>query len=270
MRQVRVVAQASSLPTPRSTTLPAHPAKWNPTLRGPRRGDPGACRPEGCATLGSANAKCCLWQDWISLIASSLSFLLVAFSPLTVHATAVDQLKSFIQTTRSARADFSQAVFDRSGKKLQQASGTMAFSRPGKFRWAYQKPYEQLIVGDGESIWVYDKELDQVTVKRLDRALGSSPAALLAGSNEIENRFDLRDAGSRHGLEWLEATPKDKESTFESVRMGFDGESLVAMELRDHFGQTTTIRFSDVEKNPSLAPELFQFAPPKGADVIRD
>jgi outer membrane lipoprotein carrier protein len=198
------------------------------------------------------------------------SLLLFALLSSMAYSAPVEQLKNFVQTTRSAEAQFSQTVTDKLGKKLQQASGTMSFSRPGKFRWVYEQPYEQLIVGDGEKLWVYDKELDQVTVKKLDQALGSSPAALLAGSNEIEQGFDLRDAGSRDGIDWLEATPKAKESTFESVRMGFKGDSLVAMELRDHFGQTTIIRFSDVKKNPKFAADLFHFTPPKGADVIRD
>jgi outer membrane lipoprotein carrier protein len=199
-----------------------------------------------------------------------IRLLALALIPLGAHAAAVDELRNFVETTRSAQAQFSQTVTDRSGKKLQQASGTMAFSKPGKFRWAYEKPYEQLIVGDGEKLWVYDKELDQVTVKSLDQALGSSPAALLAGSGEIEQSFTMRDAGSEGGIEWVEATPTAKESSFESIRLGFTGHALAAMELRDHFGQTTIIHFSDVKKNPRLAAELFRFTPPKGADVIRD
>ena len=188
--------------------------------------------------------------------------------PVVASAGGIEELKSFVQQTKSARTHFSQAVLDKSGKTVQQASGTMEFARPGKFRWVYDKPYEQVIVGDGAKLWVYDVDLNQVTVKKLDQALGSSPAALLAGNNEIEKVFNLKDAGTKDGLDWLDATPKGSESTFESVRMGFAGSSLKVMELHDNFGQTTLIRFSDIERNPKISPAQFHFSPPKGADVI--
>lgn len=187
-----------------------------------------------------------------------------------VCATSLDSLKSFLSDVKSARAHFKQQVLDKKMSTVQETSGTMLFSRPGKFRWVYEKPYEQLIVGDGVKLWMYDVDLQQVTVKRMDSALGSSPAALLAGSNEIEKHFDLKDVGKRGNMEWLEATPKDKESTFENMRMGFSEKGLEVMELRDHFGQTTVIRFSGLERNPKLAPEAFKFVPPKGVDVIGD
>lgn len=185
-------------------------------------------------------------------------------------ASSLDSLKSFLSEVKSARAQFKQLVLDKKLTTVQEASGTMMFSRPGKFRWVYEKPYEQLIVGDGARLWMYDADLNQVTVKQLDRALGASPAALLAGNNEIEKHFNLKDLGKRGSLEWLEAVPKDKESSFESIRMGFSGSGLEVMEMRDHFGQTTVIRFSGLERNPRLAPDLFKFSPPKGADVIGD
>ena len=189
---------------------------------------------------------------------------------LPAGASSLDSLKTFLSEVKSGRAHFKQLVLDKKMSTVQEASGTMLFSRPGKFRWVYEKPYEQLIVGDGAKLWMYDADLKQVTVKQMDRAIGSSPAALLAGSNEIEQHFDLKDLGKRGTLEWLEATPKDKESSFESVRMGFSDKGLDVMELRDHFGQTTVIRFSGLERNPKLPPDVFKFAPPKGADVISD
>ncbi len=195
-------------------------------------------------------------------------FALCGFVP--AHASSIDQLKSFIQQSSSARAQFSQQLLDKNGRSVQQASGVMQFSRPGKFRWSYEKPYAQLIVGDGEKLWVYDPELKQVTVKKLDQALGSSPAALLAGSNGIENEFTLKDDGNRGGLEWLEALPKAKDSAFERVRMGFGHAGLEIMELRDPFGQTTVLRFSSLERNPRLDPGLFRFTPPQDADVLGD
>lgn len=184
------------------------------------------------------------------------------------YADSIEKLNAFVKSTRSARADFTQTVLDRRANPTQQASGTMAFSRPGKFRWTYDKPYAQTIVGDGKRLWIYDRELNQVTSKPLDAALGSSPAALLAGSNAIERSFDLKDIGMDDGLDWLEATPKTKDTSFERIRMGFSSATLAVMELRDSFGQTTVIRFANLQRNPKLAANTFKFTPPKGADVI--
>lgn len=194
-------------------------------------------------------------------------FLLV---PAMALASGVDSLKSFLHNSRTVKAQFSQTVLDRNGKQVQSASGVMQFSRPGKFRWIYEKPYAQLIVGDGTKVWMHDADLNQVTVKKLDQVLGSSPAALLAGDNEIERNFDLVDGGRGEGLEWVEAVPKTKDGGFEKIRIAFRDGTLAAMELRDHFGQTTVIRFAAVERNPKLAPSLFSFTPPRGADVIGD
>ncbi len=187
------------------------------------------------------------------------------------QAGAIEKLKTFIAATRSAQADFSQVVLEQNGKRIQGASGVMQFQRPGKFRWSYQKPYEQIIVGDGAKFWLYDKDLNQVSVKKLDAALGSSPAALLAGSNEIERGFVLKEAGNREGLEWLQATPRAQDSSFSAVLMGFDAQAgLVVMELNDTFGHKTVLRFSSMQRNPKLAAAQFQFTPPAGADVISD
>lgn len=185
-------------------------------------------------------------------------------------ASGLDALHKFIAATASARGEFAQKVYDGKHRLTQEASGTLAFERPGRFRWTYVKPYPQLIVGDGSRVWIYDQDLNQVTVKKLDRALGSTPAALLAGDNEIERAFKLRDQGEKEGLEWVEAQPREKESNFESIRMGFDAKGLRVMELTDAFGQTTVLKFSDLQRNPKLNADLFDFVPPKGADVIGD
>nr|SPS06681.1 Outer-membrane lipoprotein carrier protein [Candidatus Nitrotoga fabula] len=198
-------------------------------------------------------------------------FILVAsiVLPVSAYAGATDRLKNFIASTNSAQANFTQEVRDQNGQRIQSASGTMLFVRPGKFRWVYQKPYEQLILGDGEKFWMYDKELNQVTVKKMDAALGSSPAALLSGNNEIERGFRLKDTGTRDGLEWLEATPRNQDTSFEKILMAFDAQSaLVVMELQDSFGHTTLLRLSRLQRNPQLAAQLFKFVPPKGADVL--
>ena len=195
--------------------------------------------------------------------------LAILLLPFTVHAAATDRLKSFIAATHSAQANFTQEVHDKNGKRIQSASGTMQFVRPGKFRWAYQKPYEQFIVGDGKKFWMYDVDLNQVTVKKLDAVLGSSPAALLSGSNEIERGFALKNIDARDGLEWLQATPKSAETTFEKILMAFNTKSeLVVMELHDAFGHHTVLRLSELKNNPPLSLQLFNFVPPKGADVL--
>jgi outer membrane lipoprotein carrier protein len=199
------------------------------------------------------------------------ALLMLSVSPISAHAGAIEKLRSFIAATHSARANFTQDVLDQNGKRIQGASGIMEFQRPGKFRWTYQKPYEQQIVVDGSKFWLYDVDLNQVTVKKLDAALGSSPAALLSGSNEIERGFKLAENGSREGLDWLQATPKGKDSSFEKILMGFNAQSeLVAMELNDMFGHMTVLRFSSLQRNPKIPEQQFRFTPPKGADVLSE
>lgn len=205
-----------------------------------------------------------------SLSRSVFVCLLLLVPAVAAWASSLDRFSQFISGTQSAQGTFEQKIYDRSGKLVQESRGTLAFSRPGKFRWAYEKPYAQLIVGDGERVWIYDKDLNQVTVKKLDRALGSTPAALLAGNNEVINAFRLSDIGAKDGLEWLEARPRDKESSFDRVRIGFGPAGLEAMELSDSFGQTTMLRFGALQRNPRLDPQSFRFSPPKGADVIGD
>jgi len=192
------------------------------------------------------------------------------------HAGAIDRLHRFFETTKTVRADFAQIVVAKNGKRPQQSSGVMMFSRPGKFRWQIERPYSQLLVGDGEKVWIYDPDLRQVTVKQVGAALGSTPVALLVGDGDgknggksaLERNFTLREAGEREGLEWLEAIPKLPDSGFERLQMGFAGNDLKAMELFDNFGQTTTLFFTHLERNPQLAPALFRFTPPAGVDVI--
>lgn len=189
----------------------------------------------------------------------------------TAHAAAsIETLKAFLQQTTTGKARFAQIIVDKNLKELQRVTGTMHFQRPGKFRWEYHKPYEQTIVGDGARLWIYDKDLNQVSVRKLDQALGNSPAALLAGNNEIERVYTLTNLGSQEGLDWLEAVPKAQDNAFERIRLGFSAAGLEAMELRDAFGQVTIIKFAGFERNLKLPPETFRFTPPKGADVITE
>jgi len=188
------------------------------------------------------------------------------------HAAALDQFKSFVASTKSARGDFTQRlvkVESGAAKVSNESTGTFVFARPGKFVWTYQKPYEQLLQSDGDKLYIYDKDLNQVTVKKLGDALGSSPAAILFGSNDLEKNFSLKDAGTRDGMEWLEATPKAKDTNFEKIGIGMQNGVPAAMELRDSFGQVSLLRFSRFEKNPATPAGQFKFVVPKGADVFQ-
>jgi len=185
-----------------------------------------------------------------------------------VQASSLERFQSYLRTTQSAQADFEQRVFDGRRKLVQTATGRFSFERPGRFRWSYDTPTRQLIVGDGERVWIYDEDLAQVTVRRLARALGSTPAALLAGNADVAQAFELAELGVREGLEWLEAKPRDAEAGFARIRLGLSAVGVEAMELVDHFGQTTQLRFSNFERNPALDPARFRFTPPPGTDVL--
>ena len=186
------------------------------------------------------------------------------------RANGLDDFLAFNAATRSATARFEQQVFDRAGKVVDRAAGTFAFARPGKFRWTYEKPHQQVLVGDGAKLWIHDPDLNQVTVKLIDAAISSTPAALLAGKDDITALFTLRDAGAADGLNWVEATPKAPDTGFERVRLGLKGKTLAAMELQDQLGGRTLLRFSDLKANAPVPADTFKFTPPQGADVIED
>ena len=197
--------------------------------------------------------------------------LLLVFS-LPAFASGLDDFLAFNASSKTATARFEQQVFDRAGKVIDRASGTFAFQRPGKFRWTYEKPHQQLLVGDGAKLWIYDPDLKQVTVKKIGAAISSTPAALLAGKDDITALFTLRDAGigAEDGLSWVEATPRTQDTGFERVRLGLKGKTLAAMELFDQLGGHTKLAFSDLKTNAPVASDLFHFTPPQGADVLED
>ena len=197
-----------------------------------------------------------------------VAFLLALSLP--AFASGLDDFLAFNTSAKTATARFEQQVFDRGGKVVERASGTFAFARPGKFRWTYDKPHQQVLVGDGVKLWIHDPDLNQVTVKRIGRAISSTPAALLAGKDDITTLFTLRDAGTADGLAWVEATPKTQDTGFDRVRLGLQGKMLAAMELFDQLGGHTKLAFSDLKTNVAVAPETFRFSPPKGADVLED
>jgi len=207
------------------------------------------------------------WKMMAALAASSL------FVAAGASAAALDQFKTFAAGTKAAKGDFTQKqvkVVDGVSKTSSPASGTFVFSRPGKFIWSYMKPYEQVLQADGEKLYIYDKDLNQVTVKKLGDALGSSPAAILFGSNDLDKNFTLSEAGTRDGLEWLKAVPKTKDSSFEQILIGLRNGQPEAMELKDNFGATSVLAFQKFEKNPALNAGSFKFVMPKGADVINN
>jgi outer membrane lipoprotein carrier protein len=186
------------------------------------------------------------------------------------NAATLDRLRAFVRETQTARAQFTQSVIDKNGRATKSANGTFELSRPGKFRWAVEKPYKQLLVGDGQRVWIFDEDLNQVIVRKVGDALGGTPAALLSGNQDVERAFAWTDLPAKDGMEWLGATPLATDAAFTEIRIGFDAKGLAALEIVDAFGQKSLVRFSNVERNPKFTPDLFRFAPPAGADVIGD
>ncbi len=196
--------------------------------------------------------------------------MIVGVTHVTFAATGIEQLKSFTSNLSSFSGDFTQVVYDSNSKPLQESSGFMTLQRPGKFAWNYSKPSPQLIVADGERVWVYDEELAQVTVKKMDANLGSAPILLLGNDTPLDSQFELRDLGQSDGIDWVELKPKQEDTDFEAVYLGLSEGFLAAMELRDNFGQATQIKFSNTTVNEDVDENLFRFDPPEGVDVIGD
>ena len=195
----------------------------------------------------------------------------VAAAGFAVFASAaaapVDTLREFVRDVKTGHAQFTQTVTSPDGAKKKTSSGTFDFSRPNRFRFVYERPFEQSIVADGEKVWIYDKDLNQASSRKIGHALGATPAALLAGGS-LDKDFDLANLPASEGLEWAEAKPKAKGGTFQSVRVGFKGKDLAALEIVDSFGQKSVLRFESFQPNGTIAPETFRVPPPAGADVI--
>ncbi len=210
--------------------------------------------------------------------------LVLALGCAGAQAEPIDQLRQFLAQTRTARGDFTQQAprQNPAATKGPGAAGTSTpattvvsrgsfeFLRPGKFRWTYRTPYEQLIISDGEHLFLYDKDLNQVTEKKLAGALPASPASILFGSNDFERDFKVENDGSQDGIDWIRATPTAKDSVFERIRIGFRDGMPVAMQLRDSFGQSTQLAFDHVQRNPAISSERFQYTPPPGVDVLQE
>ena len=193
--------------------------------------------------------------------------LIIALPTPPARADAVEALREFVRDAKTGRAGFSQTVSSPDGVKKKSSSGSFEFARPDRFRFEYRKPFEQTIVADGRKVWLYDVDLNQVTVRDMAQALGATPAALLAGGVPDKD-FVLSAAPAADGLDWVLATPRTKDGPVQSLRIGFRGKALAALELVDPFGQRSLLRFEGLATNVPLADERFRFEPPAGADVI--
>ncbi|MDP1900427.1 MAG: outer membrane lipoprotein chaperone LolA [Rubrivivax sp.] len=196
-------------------------------------------------------------------------FLLAGLLALSgaARADAVDTLREFVRDVKSGRSSFTQTVTSTDGARKKVSSGEFEFLRPNRFRFAYSKPFEQLIVADGQKVWIYDADLNQASSRRVAQALGATPAALLAGAS-LDAEFVLAPQPALDGLEWALATPRVKDGPFQAMRVGFKGRELVAVEVTDSFGQRSLLRFLRFEANVALDPGRFHFTPPAGADLI--
>lgn len=183
------------------------------------------------------------------------------------RADAVQTLKDFGREVKSGKAEFTQTVTSPDGQRKKSSSGSFEFQRPNQFRFAYTKPFEQLIVGDGQKVWIYDPDLKQASARRLSAALGATPAALLAGAN-LEKDFELKALPAAQGLDWVQAQPRQADSGLQSLKIGFKGRELAAIEVVDGFGQRSLLQFSGVQANAPVAAERFRFVLPPGADLI--
>lgn len=188
--------------------------------------------------------------------------------PIVAQADGISSLKKFYAETHSMRADFYQIVTDKQGRKVQEVYGQMQLQRPNKFRWDYNKPFEQQIISDGKQVWLYDTELAQVTVRELGKALGSSPAALLAGEDGLDKNFKLTNAYRKDNMDWVSTNPVDSDVGFNKISLGFKADKLQEMDLVDSFGHETRIVFSKIEQNTVFDGKTFLFKPPKGVDVV--
>ncbi len=209
-------------------------------------------------------------------VAAIFATLFIAVGAGSAWATGLDSLEKFVRTVKTGRTDFTQVVTappkDGQVARTKKSSGTFEFSRPGRFKFVYTKPFEQFIVADGQTLWLYDVDLNQVTARKQAQALGSTPAALIASASDmsaLRADFNLTVVPDSDGLEWVQATPKSQDSSLQYVRVGFRGADLAALDILDSFGQLSSMRFTTLQSNAALDPNSFTFKPPVGADLIR-
>ena len=193
---------------------------------------------------------------------------LVAAGAAQAEARDIKRVQSYVERLSTLRADFRQEVLDAAGAVREQAEGTLLLQKPGRFRWEYHRPSEQLLVSDGKTVWLYDVDLEQVTVRRIGDSLSTTPAMLLSGQSRVDESFTASDGGQTDGLDWVQLIPKLEDTDFRSLRLGFRGGELARMDLTDRLGQRTSIEFRAVERNPVLSPAAFTFVPPPGVDIV--
>ena len=197
-------------------------------------------------------------------------FIVVSIAQVRAEDTPVQRLHNFLAKAASLQADFRPVVISEKGETGKQSNGVFLLQRPGKFRWDYTKPYQQEIISNGGKVWFYDVDLAQVTARKLDKAIGSTPALLLTGEVALEKNFTIQSQDKEEGLYWIKLIPKEEESGFKYVLIGLDGDNLAGMELSDNFGQLTRIYFSNLKLGVHLDPAKFDFKTPAGVDVFED
>lgn len=188
---------------------------------------------------------------------------------VSLAADAQAQLRAFVDTVKTATGNFTQSTVGAQGRTQPAQSGTFAFQRPGKFRWAVKQPYEQLIVSDGKQVYQYDPDLAQVTERKVDQAIGTSPAAILFGSGNLEQAFNVTPMPDRDGMQWLRAKPRNADAGFSQVDIGLKNNLPARVELLDSFGQTTRVELSGIQSNATISADAFAFTAPKGVDVVK-
>ena len=202
----------------------------------------------------------------VSRLARNTLLAAFAFTSASAFASATDELRDFVKTVKSGKSTFTQTVTGPNGKQ-KVSNGSFEFSRPNRFRFVYDKPYAQTVVGDGTKVWIFDPDLNQASSRKTGDALANTPAALIV-SNDIDKVFTLADAPSKDGLDWVVATPRQAEGTVRTLKVGFRGHALAQLEIDDSFGQKSVLVFNAFDANAKLPADTFVFTPPKGADVV--
>ena len=210
-----------------------------------------------------------MYKSLRNLSLLTINFLLFTVTPMTVNADSPNQiLDGFLNGLETYSAAFEQQLYDETGMELEKSVGVFYMRRPGMFHWAYLEPYSQLIISDGITLWIYDEDLEQVSIKTITNQIDESPAAILGGDVKIEDHYVAVELEAEGDINWLELTPRDLESQYDTIRLGFKQDHLVKMVLFDNLGQKNLITFLDTKRNSKLNLELFSFTPPAGVDVI--
>jgi outer membrane lipoprotein carrier protein len=205
-----------------------------------------------------------------SIMHRLIVLLVLSFSATAADAAATQDLNRFFSHVQRYSARFEQVVLDEALNPIQESSGNLWIERPGKFRWQYTVPYAQQIIGDGKQVWVYDVDLKQAAVRRMEGALGTTPAMLLAGRDSLDASFVIKDLGRQGELDWVQMKPKKSDGGFEDIRIGFEKGRIRTLEMIDGFGQITRVTLKDAHENQPISADKFQFKPPKGVDVITE